>query len=664
MQTHSLRNRYLFGFFALIACASLGTTFYLTYTGERMAQQHSPLVDAAMEIKLNATLGHLWFEEIASGDRNENISSVWAYLQKADWYAKAMLRGDQNTEGNFQALTDPQMRQRIEDVRVALSEFRKIAEYRFDNLSNSLPGSDIDQEFDSVFSHFMLKADEVETMLQENIKNDLHAFKTTSRLLIASSMAFFLVIGIALFRLEQQRRSQLQALQQAHSELNYLAHFDNLTALPNRTLFVDRLEQAVARADRRSAHVVLLFIDLDNFKSVNDRLGHAAGDEVLHNTALRLRKTLRESDSVARLAGDEFTVLLSDFNSQEKANAAAQSVARSILHELSQPYGIQHQTAYVSASIGVAIYPQDAGTADELLVNADHAMYAAKQEPDHLHFFSEQLNAKVAHFLRVESDLREAVAQNQLTVFYQPQWNVQDNSLVGFEALVRWQHPTQGLLAPNDFTPIAESVGLIEKIDTWVLEKACQQCADWRAQGLKPGKLSVNISANLFSRPDMIRIVSATAAQFCLPSGELELELTESTLLENTQNTRTLLAQLESQGINLAIDDFGTGYASLVYLQDFPAKTLKLDKSFIERINQDPATNAIVRSVIDLANKLDMTVIAEGVENVIQHQFVAEAGCTIVQGFLFGKPLPADETENLLIGLKEDNISQFPLQGD
>ena len=380
-----LRLKYLFTGSVLVTTLLLCVTGYLFYIGDRMAARHAPLIDAAMEIKLNATLGHLWFEEILSGDRYEDIEEVWSYFDQADWYAKAMLFGGKNEEGTFYPLTDEQMRSMIESVRRALGRFRDIALERYGLTSTSHPGSEIDQQFDRVFADFMQVADRVETLLQATISNELAGFRQTAALLIAFALFISILVAVLLLRMERQRHLHLSTIFQAHAEikeqhaeLNYLAHFDPLSDLPNRTLLLDRLNQAIYHANRKGAHVALLFIDLDKFKSVNDRLGHPAGDSVLVYTADRLRTSVRAEDTVARLGGDEFTVVLSGIDSKQTAVSAARSVARKIIRELNKPFVFDGTTAFISASIGVAVYPQDGESVDELLSSADRAMFEVK----------------------------------------------------------------------------------------------------------------------------------------------------------------------------------------------------------------------------------------------------------------------------------------------
>ncbi|MEL0585002.1 MAG: EAL domain-containing protein [Candidatus Thiodiazotropha sp. (ex. Lucinoma kazani)] len=667
-----IRQIYLSTSFLLVMVVSLVVTVLLAVTGERIAAKHAPLFGAAMEVKLHATLGHLWFEEIVAGDSHEDIEVVWRHLKQADWYALAMLEGGSNAKGTYRPLDDPMMRTEIVAVRGALHDFESIARARHANAGVSFPGSDIDQIFDQLFNNFLDKADRVQTLLLALVNRDLSHFRYMSWLLIGLMTAVLLVVGYLILRLERQRTTDLstieianQQIREKNTELDYLAHFDSLTKLPNRTLFIDRLARALAHAERKSTHVVLLFLDLDKFKSVNDRLGHAIGDEVLTHAASRLKQCLRSDDSIARLGGDEFTVILSDIDNHEQAINAAKSVARSVTEEMSAPFGLDKQMVTVTVSIGIAVYPEDGMTGDELLINADHAMYDAKaHDRGGFRFHSAELNRRVTRQLTMESDLYEAIDENQLVVYYQPQWDLQNDTLSGVEALVRWQHPVEGKLMPNAFIPVAESSGIVERIDAWVLRAACRQVQKWRSEGLEPGRLAVNISASLFSHGDLFKIVSDTLIEHQMHDGELELELTESALLKDVDHAQKLMQRLRRQGVNLAIDDFGTGYSSMAYLRDFPITTLKIDRSFIMNAPDDKAAGAILHSMVELATHTDKVIVAEGIETKQQEQLVRSLGCEFAQGFLLGKPRDAGQMQALLIAQTEKNVRYLPYSSD
>ena len=662
---HFPRTGSVAGYFGFVVLVSLAIVGYLATTGEQMASRHTPQIDAAMEIKFNAALAHLKFEEIIAGDRNEQIEDVWAYLQASDWYARALLEGGENQEGTFVPLTSPVMRRQIESVRVALAKFRAIAEQRYSNFEASLPGSDIDQKFDRIFYEFVDEADQVETLLQESIAVELSKFKQTVFFLSAILLGTGLVVAVLLYYFEKQRTLHLSAIEQKNeaierqnSELDYLAHFDHTCGLPNRTLFTDRLNQAIGHAERKSNCVVLLFIDLDRFKSVNDRLGHARGDQLLKHTANRLQQSLRADDTVARIGGDEFTVILADLDDSTTAATAAQSVAEHILGELSKPFDLGGLQVALSASIGITIYPLDADDPDSLLINADHAMYESKQQQlGHYCFFSRELEERVRRRVQISHDLLGAVEENQFAVYYQPQWDLQKGAIVGFEALVRWQHPDQGLLTPESFLAVAEATGLIEKIDLIVLNEVCRLQQEWAKLGLPGCKVSVNFSAVLFSRAEMAKILASHLTEYCLSTEDLQIELTETAMLQDMKHTRELCAQLMNLGIPMAIDDFGTGYSSMAYLNNFPAKVLKIDRTFIHEVDKNRTAQAIVRSMLELAGNLGMEVVAEGIETEQEKAFLQSAGCNFGQGYLLGKPMPAEQAQKLFIASQDDNVT-------
>ncbi|MEW8142806.1 MAG: EAL domain-containing protein [Candidatus Thiodiazotropha endolucinida] len=651
--------------FILVISISLGIVGYLVMTGEQMVSRHTPQIDAAMEIKVNATLAHLWFEEIISGDSNEQIDDVWSYLDESDWYARALLEGGKNDEGTFAPLKSADMRRQIESIRVSLSKFRSIAEQRFSNYEASLPGSGIDQEFDRIFAGFIDQADQVETLLQESIALELSKFKQTAVFLTTILAVTGVVLAIILYRLEMQRNLHLHKIEQTskkietqNTKLDYLAHFDTVSGLPNRTLFTDRLDQAVGHARRKSNCVAVLFIDLDRFKNVNDRLGHARGDEILKLTAKRLKQCLRSDDTVARIGGDEFTVILADLDDHKIATTAAGLVAEHISQELAKPFDIGGLKVDLAASIGLAIYPIDANEADALLINADHAMYEAKQDNrGSFCFFSREIENRVTQELQIGHDLHNAIKENQFTVHYQPQYELQNDSIVGFEALVRWEHPKQGLLAPVSFMRVAEDTGLIEEIDLYVLDSVCRQQQEWKQQGLPAGKIAVNFSAALFSRKDIANIIASHLAEYCISNHELEIEITESAMLKEMNHTQQLFEKLTNIGISIAIDDFGTGYSSMSYLQIFSAKVMKIDRSFIRDIDKSRTTQAIMLSMLELARNLNMEIVAEGVETPQEKAFIISTGCRFGQGYLLGNPMTAQQAYSLLLSEQENNIS-------
>ncbi|HEX3032040.1 MAG TPA: EAL domain-containing protein [Bacillota bacterium] len=429
-------------------------------------------------------------------------------------------------------------------------------------------------------------------------------------------------------------------------EMVHQAFHDSLTALPNRALFNDRLSQAIATARRSNRLVAVLFIDLDHFKLVNDMLGHAMGDVLLVEVADRLAGFIRESDTLARLGGDEFTIILSQIRNEEDAAI----VAEQILGIFSQPFVMKGQPFHITASIGIAIYPMAGEDTQTLMRNADTAMYSAKELGRNTYqYYAESMNEKVQERVQMETALRRALANEEFTVFYQPMVDLQTNKVLGVEALVRWKHPQQGYVSPMDFIPLAEDIGLIIPIGEWVLKKACAQNRAWQDMGYEPIKVTVNLSARQLQKPDFVEDVVRILEETGLDHGWLEFEITESVAMQDIETTIRILHQLGSLGVQFAIDDFGTGYSSLNYLRLFPIHTLKIDRSFIRDIHLDSEDAAIVTTIIVLCQNLNLNVIAEGVETQGQVDFLRERRCYQMQGYYFGKPMPGEKVEEMLV---------------
>jgi diguanylate cyclase (GGDEF)-like protein/PAS domain S-box-containing protein len=432
------------------------------------------------------------------------------------------------------------------------------------------------------------------------------------------------------------------------ARIEHLAYHDALTGLPNRTMLTDRLAQALAQAQRRELESAVLFIDLDRFKLVNDSLGHAAGDALLQEVARRLRAALREDDTVARVGGDEFQVVLP----QISGPTDAAHVAEKLMNVLAVPFMLEGQELHVTASLGLSLFPRDGTTGDLLLKYADMALYAAKGEGRNAYrFFSPEMNAHAHGRLRLENDLRRAIDRGELELHYQPQLDLATGRVNAIEALVRWRHPTKGLVSPNAFIPMAEETGLVLGLGEWVLNEACRQVAHWHARGLGPLRVAVNISARQLQRPGLDGAVRRALAASGLPPPCLELEITESSMMLDPHHAQGVLQSLRELGVQLSIDDFGTGWSSLAYLKRLPLDRLKIDRSFIGGIPQDVDDAAIVETIIVMTHKLGLRVIAEGVETAAQRQQLLEQGCDEMQGFLLARPVPAAELPALLDSL-------------
>lgn len=431
----------------------------------------------------------------------------------------------------------------------------------------------------------------------------------------------------------------------SEARIAFLAQHDSLTGLPNRALLHDRLDQALANAGRHGKRIALLFLDLDRFKTINDSLGHMMGDQLLQGVALRLSACVRETDTVSRQGGDEFLIVLTDV---EVPDDAAR-VAEKILDRLRPPFDIDGQQLGTSFSIGIALYPGDGNTPESLMKNADTAMYHAKENGRNTYrFFDERMNVNALERLHLENGLRRALENEEFTVYYQPQVDLASGRIIGTEALLRWFSGVMGGISPARFIPLAEECGLIVPIGEWVLQTACRQARKWQEEGLPAIPVAVNLSALQFRRADIVATVSRALEESGLEGCWLELELTESLLMQSGPEVEATLGRLKALGVRLSIDDFGTGYSSLAYLKRFPVDRLKIDQSFVRDITDDPDDAAIVRAIIQLGRSLRLEVIAEGTETPEQMDFLRYERCTAAQGYLFAPPLPAEAVTELL----------------
>ncbi|MBT9613601.1 MAG: PAS domain S-box protein [Burkholderiales bacterium] len=431
----------------------------------------------------------------------------------------------------------------------------------------------------------------------------------------------------------------------AQQQLTHMAQHDALTELPNRILLLDRLNQAISRARWHKRIVAVLFVDLDRFKTINDTLGHDTGDLLLQQLAARFSACVREGDTVARFGGDEFVILLDDVANE----GDIRSLATKVLGALAPTFEIAQQRLYITASIGVSLYPNDGEDASTLLKHADVAMYRAKELGKNTYqFYSADMSARAFERLTLESSLRHALERGELRLFYQPVIDLRNGSICSVEALLRWQHPDFGLVLPNDFIAVLEDTSLIVPAGEWVLATACAQLDAWHQQGWPALRLAVNLSPRQFQGGDLMRVLQPALALLHCPPSQLELEITESMLMQQSGGNLQMLDALHALGVCLAIDDFGTGYSSLSYLRRFPVDTLKIDRSFVRDIPGDPDDSAITTAITVLAQSLKLSVIAEGVENEAQRDFLSQLGCHLMQGYLFSKPLPPEEITHLL----------------
>jgi diguanylate cyclase (GGDEF)-like protein len=453
------------------------------------------------------------------------------------------------------------------------------------------------------------------------------------------------------FAVLSQRVRRIIEANRAEKRVRHLAYNDPLTGLPNRSLFFDQLGRRIEEAQKTGEPVAVLFLDLDRFKNVNDSLGHDVGDRLLVAVAQRIRNSVRNADCVARLGGDEFTVVLANVTNAAAAATAAQNICRS----LANSFQIDGYDIFVTTSVGISMFPNDGADAGTLLKHADTAMYRAKKTKAGFQFFEAAMEQSISERVRLENDLRRALQRNELEVYYQPQARFENNQIVGMEALVRWNHPTRGLVSPLEFIPLAEEAGLIEAIGEWVLRTACAQLQRWIQSGLPMMRVSVNLSVKQLLQPDFTQTVERALDDTGLRPYLLELEITESTLMEHAEDTLEALERLRNLGVRLAIDDFGTGYSSLAYLKRFPVDVVKVDRSFVRDVPHDADDAAIVKGIIALAHSLRLEVVAEGVETEAQREFLHAQACDMLQGYYLSMPVPADQfARYLAVAVKHD----------
>jgi len=468
------------------------------------------------------------------------------------------------------------------------------------------------------------------------------------RVRVAAAVVFLLLVMFLINRELRRSEHAEGALRESETEMKFLAQHDMLTGLPNRAMFQEQAQQLIAQAGRHGRRAALLFIDLDNFKQVNDSLGHGTGDALLKAAAKRLRLAIREEDVVARLGGDEFCVLLGEVDGP--ADAAA--VAQKLLAALIDNFRIGERELYATASIGIGCFPEDGADANTLLMHADVAMYRAKDSGKNgYQFFSADMNRDGGSVIALIPALRLARERGELRVYYQPRFDMKTGRPTGMEALLRWQHPERGLLQPAEFIPVAEDTGLIVPIGEWILREACNQARRWMDAGLTPMTVGVNLSMRQLRHPGLVAQVRSALQTSGLPASCLELEITESMAMRSPDMVQKTLLELATLGLRLSLDDFGTGYSSLNHLKRFPIHALKIDKSFVDGLPADDHDAAITRAIIAVAKSLNLEIVAEGVESTAQRDFLVATGCRESQGFLYGKPCPADEFERRFVSL-------------
>jgi diguanylate cyclase (GGDEF)-like protein/PAS domain S-box-containing protein len=503
------------------------------------------------------------------------------------------------------------------------------------------------EDFDNInetISSILLQKNEyhTEVRLLKKSNDILHANLSLSLLKDDNGV----VVGVVGFAQDITQRVHAEKnLKEQKEILNHQAHHDALTNLPNRVLFNDRLEQTIKKAKREDNTFALLFLDLDHFKEINDSLGHDIGDKVLKIVTRRLNKIIRKEDTLARLGGDEFTIILNDLRYGQDASHLAQK----ILHELAKPIMLEKHHLYVSSSIGISLFPNDGSSASNLLKYADAAMYKAKDEGrNNFQFYSADMTELAFERVVMEASLRHAIANEEFIIYYQTQVDGRTGQLTGMEALLRWEHPTMGLVSPSKFIPLAEVTGLIIELDQLMMKTAMQQQVTWYEKGLNPGVLALNLTMKQLQQKGFIALLKKLLRETRCDPHWIELELSESHIMINVEETITILEQINTLGISLSIDDFGTGYSSLSYLKKLPINKIKIDQSFIRELPHDEEDASITKAIIALATSLNLKVIAEGVETKEQKEFLTQNGCHNIQGYYYSKPIIADEMEEIL----------------
>src|ERR1044071_2357512 len=467
----------------------------------------------------------------------------------------------------------------------------------------------------------------------------------------------------ALLEAKRRHENHLEELvRQRTAELNHLAYHDALTDLPNRILFEDRLTQALILAKRHRQALGMLFLSLDGFKKVHDTLGHAIGDRLLQKVAERLRSSAHQGETVARFEGDEFALLLTQIGGTEDEDVV--EVIFQINESLKLPFLVDDHELFITVSIGISLYPDDGADAPTLLKNADAALYRAREQGgNNYQFYTADMNDKAMKRLTLENSLRRALERSEFEVYYQPVLDINTRKIVGMEALLRWHHPELGLIQPAEFIPLAEDPGMIVPIGQWVLRMACTQSKSWQEAGFAPLSLVVNLSGRQFQQQNLSEVVARILQETGLNSHNLELELTESSIMKNAEGAVRTLSELKAMGVKIAIDDFGTGYSSLGYLKRLPIDTLKIDRSFVSDVTTDPDDAALVMAIITLAHNLRLKVIAEGVDSEEQLRFLHLLRCDEWQGYFFSKPLPVEAFEELLLQGQNPALNRADVSG-
>ncbi|KGY13912.1 diguanylate cyclase [Vibrio tubiashii] len=657
-----MKRKYLFT--SILALLVILSTTALVTQATHLLRDKSPLAEAAAEIKVNGTLAYLWFDEIMSGNTAQSIQEVRYYLEIADWHVVALLEGGESIMGSYLPVEDEEIRNRLVALRELLVDFKNNVAANYQHIQSDRISTFNSARRDEQFLEFASKADEIQRVIKASYESGIEHYTNISIALI-SAVIIVAAYSIRLqHKYEQNRDTLLESLTDANNaieEKNALLHnrayFDPLTNLPNRSLFLDRLNQSILNAERSKKSFALLFIDLDHFKDVNDQYGHEVGDTLLTEVAKRINQCIRVTDLSARFSGDEFVVVLEHLNDVSSAIGVANRIASKIIASLSSHFQLGSHSVQISASIGISIYPEDSATQDTLIRYADNAMYHAKSMgKNNFQFYSKELNRIALSQKETENALNHAIEHDELELHYLPKWNLNSEQVQGVEALVRWKHPEKGLLYPNDFIPVAESTGQIRLLDLLVTRKALKQYAEWLSEGIDLGVVGVNISARSLKHPEFYDALKRTILSSGVPTEKIEVEITETVMVENVELAQKLFSELRSLGVRIALDDFGTGYSSLSYLKDFDFQTLKIDRSFVMDYSTNNTSMILLKNIIQLGNELGVSVIAEGVETAQQQADLYKLGCLTGQGFYLTNPVPAKQLIDKLAERSAGNV--------
>ena len=622
---------------ALGLCLTVMITGAIFYVQKTLSE-----IESALPIRLSA--------------EERDIRVLVNEMGRLDLYVKLSL--DSRTEDSFELV-----KQQVTLIERYLGQVRE--QYRFKDIlgitamharlnpaifdiKNWLSAGLYDFQPDSIYTMQMVEQratgarEQAELLLREVEVTSHNVLSTQAgriksfRDMLVLALVILTIMTVGLVVLGYWLQRMLIALKQSEAENSYRANYDDLTGLPNRSNFIERLDEAIKRSQRVTDKIALLFIDLDRFKTINDTLGHDYGDELIKQVALRIQGSSRETDVVSRLGGDEFTLLLTNMDDEFQASVIAQH----ILNQLSTRFVINGHEIYSSASIGITIFPGDGNDIGTLLKNADMAMYEAKdQGKNTFRFFTPEMTERTKTFLEIDKGMRRALVNGEFRVYFQPILELGNLAPVGLEALVRWQHPDRGLLESDEFIPIAEETGLIDDIGLWVLRQACKEVLSGKANVFAPDLyLSVNISMRQFKGGFDTRQVTGILEETGFPANRLMLEITESVLMDEDKRIKDVLTEFKHLGIRLALDDFGTGYSALSYLREFPVNTLKIDRSFIGEISENKNDQRLVAAIVKMAQSLGINTVAEGVESVEQESLLADLNCQMVQGFYYCEP--------------------------